>query len=200
MLPQRKPTKEIQPTSNDAAASLKTFSQDEPNRVRLTSRLAERIVESDFWYEWLRQPALDVAEAVIRLRRRRGMTQQELADRMHTQQPAVARIESGQSNMRLSTLVELARALDAVVSLDLEPQEITAYCKGPRLKWWNDGSRRIDWNDSERVFGITVTKGASTIPSPPQRSEALSEVLKKPRIVFKLSDGRVRSNNNLVGQ
>lgn len=58
--------------------------------------------------------APDVDELVTRLadhRRRLGLSQTEVAARMGTSQSAVARLEAGGSDLRLSTLERYAQAL-----------------------------------------------------------------------------------------
>ena len=60
--------------------------------------------------------AADPAELIGRLsalRRRRGLSQTEVAARMGTSQSALARVESGQADVRVSTLARYAAALDA---------------------------------------------------------------------------------------
>lgn len=47
------------------------------------------------------------------LRRHRGLSQTEVAARMGTSQSALARLESGQADVRMSTLARYAAALDA---------------------------------------------------------------------------------------
>jgi transcriptional regulator with XRE-family HTH domain len=60
------------------------------------------------------------------------MSQAQLARKLKTSQPAVARIESGRANVRLSTLRDLGKALDATVGIHLVPVEL--YARVPR--WW----------------------------------------------------------------
>lgn len=58
----------------------------------------------------------DPAELIDRLsdlRRNRGLSQTEVAARMGTSQSALARLESGQADVRVSTLARYAAALDA---------------------------------------------------------------------------------------
>lgn len=49
-----------------------------------------------------------------------GLTQTEVAARMGTSQSAVARIESGDADVKLSTLERYAAVLDAAISWRLE--------------------------------------------------------------------------------
>lgn len=53
-----------------------------------------------------------VAERVYLIRRKLNLTQAELADKLGTQQPAIARIEAGYENLTLRTMANLAWALD----------------------------------------------------------------------------------------
>jgi transcriptional regulator with XRE-family HTH domain len=57
---------------------------------------------------------------------------------MGTKQPQIARLESGLGNPRMSTLVELAEALDATVRVDLAPTEVLRY-ESPHAPWWIQG-------------------------------------------------------------
>jgi transcriptional regulator with XRE-family HTH domain len=63
-----------------------------------------------------------IAKQIIRLRKARGWTQRELAERAHTSQPAIARLESGSyRNLSLTFLRKLGRALGAVPVVHMEP-------------------------------------------------------------------------------
>lgn len=83
--------------------------------------------------EWidqqLRDPAfarefesLEPAYQVARLRILRGLTQQELADKVGTQQPSIARIESARRRPSLEMLTRIAEALDADLVVSLRPR------------------------------------------------------------------------------
>jgi transcriptional regulator with XRE-family HTH domain len=79
---------------------------------------------------------LDAAESIIRLRRLRRLSQVQLARRLKTKQPAIARLESGKTNVELNTLVAAARALGAIVRVEIEPQELLG--REPfRAAWWD---------------------------------------------------------------
>ncbi len=107
---------------------------DSVDQSRSTSpTLAERINSEEFRRAYELLPEYDVAEAIVRLRRLRGLTQKELASRMGTWQPAVARIEAAAGNFRVSTLKKLGEALNARVRIRLEPAEYRfPHCP----PWW----------------------------------------------------------------
>ena len=78
--------------------------------------LREELENSEFRdaYEELEEE-FAVAKEIIRLRKAKGWTQRDLADRAQTSQPAVARLESGNyRNLSLSFLRKIGRALGAV--------------------------------------------------------------------------------------
>jgi ribosome-binding protein aMBF1 (putative translation factor) len=62
-----------------------------------------------------------VAKAVIAARSRAGLTQAELAEKMGTTQPAVARMESGRIQPSLQTLHRLAQATRSRLMIRFEP-------------------------------------------------------------------------------
>lgn len=55
-----------------------------------------------------------LAREIIELRKKKNLTQKDLAEKIGTSQPAIARIESGNyKNLSLSLINRLAEALDA---------------------------------------------------------------------------------------
>jgi len=89
---------------------------------------------SDLHKRWLKEPkyrkAYDalqeefvLAEAVIEARKRAGLTQQQLARKMRTTQPVVARLESGSTRPSLRTLERLAAATGSRLLISFEPRE-----------------------------------------------------------------------------
>jgi ribosome-binding protein aMBF1 (putative translation factor) len=109
---------------------------------RSESSIAERLADPasrGFREQWARQPGLDVAEAVMRLRRLRGLSREELAELLGIDLPAVEEIESGRSDAGLNTLTRLAEVLGATVRVDLDPIETAGH--GPRRpRWWEENS------------------------------------------------------------
>jgi transcriptional regulator with XRE-family HTH domain len=74
-------------------------------------------------YEAL-EPEYKLASDLIRLRLSKGLTQEELANRLHTRQSAIARLESAGSLPSLSTVKRVAEALDADLYVAVRPRSI----------------------------------------------------------------------------
>src|SRR5208282_1903940 len=63
-----------------------------------------------------------IEHKIADLRKRRGLTQAALAQRLGVSQPMIAQIESGKlNNLTLKTLARTARALGANLKIDLVP-------------------------------------------------------------------------------
>jgi transcriptional regulator with XRE-family HTH domain len=86
----------------------------------------------DLHKKWMKEPkyrkayeALEeefvLASAVIDVRNRAGLTQEDLARRMGTTQPAVARLESGRSKPSMRTLERLADATGSRLLISFAP-------------------------------------------------------------------------------
>jgi len=63
------------------------------------------------------------AGAMIEARGRAGLTQEELARKMGTTQPVIARLESGRTRPSLRTLERLAAATDSRLLVSFKPVE-----------------------------------------------------------------------------
>jgi len=68
-------------------------------------------------------PFYRLADQLILLRKQRGITQQELAEKAETTQAVISRLENVSVRASLETVVKLADAMDAVVELKLIPTE-----------------------------------------------------------------------------
>ncbi|MGQ0703587.1 MAG: helix-turn-helix transcriptional regulator [Gemmatimonadales bacterium] len=66
--------------------------------------------------------SISVVEVIRDLRERAGLTQEELARRAGTSQPAVARLESGEAAPNLATLERLAQAADCELEVRIVPR------------------------------------------------------------------------------
>jgi ribosome-binding protein aMBF1 (putative translation factor) len=89
---------------------------------------------SEMHKKWLKEPkykkAYDALEgefvlagAVMDVRNRAGLTQEELARRMGTTQPVVARLESGRTRPSMRTLERLAEATGSRLLISFAPLE-----------------------------------------------------------------------------
>ena len=89
---------------------------------------------SDMHKKWMKEPkyrkayeALEeefvLASAVIDARNRAGLTQQELARKMGTTQPVIARLESGGTRPSMRTLERLAKATGSRLLISFQPRE-----------------------------------------------------------------------------
>jgi transcriptional regulator with XRE-family HTH domain len=89
---------------------------------------------SELHKKWMREPkyrkayrALEeefvLASAVIDARNRAGLTQQQLARKMGTTQPVVARLESGGTRPSMRTLERLAKATGSRLLISFQPRE-----------------------------------------------------------------------------
>jgi transcriptional regulator with XRE-family HTH domain len=63
-----------------------------------------------------------LASALIDVRNRAGLTQEQLARKMGTTQPVVARLESGRTRPSMRTLARLAEATGSRLLIRFEPR------------------------------------------------------------------------------
>lgn len=68
-------------------------------------------------------PFYQLANQLLLLRKKRGLNQQELADKAETTQAVVSRLENATVRCSLETVIRLAEALEAVVEVTLRPVE-----------------------------------------------------------------------------
>lgn len=85
----------------------------------LDSYLAEQMQDPEFRAAY---EALEPAYQIARLRILRGLTQEQLAEKVGTKQPSIARLESGRSTPSLDFLQRVAEALDAQVEIRIVPR------------------------------------------------------------------------------
>lgn len=114
--------------------------------IKTESRLdqrARRLVESD-------ERLLD---ELVGLRLFKGLTQSAIAERMQISQSAVARIESGERDPRLSTLRRYAMAVGALVEHDVIDDELEVV-PGPGVGSHVD----VAWDPLERGLVVAVDR------------------------------------------
>ena len=103
---------------------------------RVESELTKRLHDdAELRHALQRDVSSELAEQLIRLRRYRGLSQQELAEIIGTKQTAISRHESGAGNISVKTLESILEALRAVCRVDLIPEEMEGFRESfPR--WW----------------------------------------------------------------
>jgi transcriptional regulator with XRE-family HTH domain len=90
-------------------------------KLDVSQRLKDREFRRNFF---LAESSAKIAEQIIRLRKRRGLTQAQVAETAGTKQPAVSRAERADyQNWSFSTLRALANALDARLRVTIEAAE-----------------------------------------------------------------------------
>jgi transcriptional regulator with XRE-family HTH domain len=90
----------------------------------LNALLVEKFKNKEFEKKYHRTAALfRLADEVLLLRRKRGLTQKELAVKVGTTQAVVSRLENASVKPSLETIIKIAEALDAVVNVQLLPIE-----------------------------------------------------------------------------
>jgi len=62
---------------------------------------------------------LEVSILVMNLRKKKKVSQKQLADRLGTSQSAIARLEAGKSNVTIDTLVRIANRLNAKLTVNI---------------------------------------------------------------------------------
>ena len=66
------------------------------------------------------EPRYQIISELIELRKKKGLTQKDLAYKIGTKQAAIARIESGRVNPTVSSLEKIASALNSKLTIRFE--------------------------------------------------------------------------------
>jgi DNA-binding XRE family transcriptional regulator len=78
--------------------------------------------DPDFRAEWQRlAPAREFAAAILRFRADNSLSQRQLAERLGVSQPRVVKLESGEHNPDVDTIIHVVRTLDIEFCLDVAP-------------------------------------------------------------------------------
>ena len=86
----------------------------------LATLLNEKLKDKEFEKQYLRNETFfRLADEVLILRKKRGITQKELAERTGTTQAVESRLENASVKPSLETIVKIAEALDASVDIHL---------------------------------------------------------------------------------
>ncbi len=82
----------------------------------------EQLADPSFKAEWQRlAPAREFAAALLRYRAEHKLSQRELAKRLGVSQPRVVRLESGEHNPEVDTIINAVRRLGIEFCLDVAP-------------------------------------------------------------------------------
>ncbi len=98
-----------------------------PASVPIEPFFEEQMKDSQFRraYEAL-EPEFDIIRQIIDLRIKRKLSQAQLAEKMGTKQPSIARMERRGKTRDLDYLQRVAEALDARLEVRLVPREASA--------------------------------------------------------------------------
>jgi transcriptional regulator with XRE-family HTH domain len=89
--------------------------------LQLPDKLHDRDYRRNFF---LAESSARIAEQLIALRKRRGLSQKQVAELTDTRQPAISRAEQADyQNWSFNTLRSIADALDARIRVSIEPSE-----------------------------------------------------------------------------
>lgn len=92
----------------------------------INALLNEKFKNKDFEKQYHRAAAFDrLADELLLLRKKRGITQKELAEKMGTTQAVVSRLENASVKPSMETIIKIAEALGAAVDVLLIPFEET---------------------------------------------------------------------------
>lgn len=87
----------------------------------LQNYLNERLQNPAFKEHWEdSRLEFEVARQLILLRKQAGLTQEELANRLHTQQSEISRIENGDQNISLEKLRNMVKAMGGNLEIHIE--------------------------------------------------------------------------------
>lgn len=104
------------------------------SNIRFQDGLAEQMESPTFREAYEKYT---IAHQVVRLRMERGLTQAQVAERVGTTQPSIARLESGSREPRLSFLRRVVKALDGRLEVRIAPaetvEETATYESSPEL-------------------------------------------------------------------
>lgn len=98
---------------------------DELN-IGLDKIFEEDIKDPEFQKYYRKQkPYFDLVIELINRRRELNITQKELAKKLGTFQSRISKIESGEHNFRLSTIIDIAEALESELVITFKPMHVS---------------------------------------------------------------------------
>lgn len=125
----------------------------------IQEQLARPEVQREYWRQ---APFFRLAGELVKLRKKRGLNQQELAAKAQTTQAVVSRLENVAVHCSLESVIRLAEALGAAVEVRLIPLEELDPAKPGEVD-----SGCEEFSDIERkglvFFGKNVGKPCNTV-------------------------------------
>ena len=90
----------------------------------LQEHISEKLKDPEFRKVWDNlDPEFDILEMIIKAREEAGLTQEELARRIGTKQPALSRLERGGfQKAKIETLQKIAKALNVRLTIQFQPK------------------------------------------------------------------------------
>jgi DNA-binding XRE family transcriptional regulator len=92
-------------------------------KITLDEVIQEKLQDEEFSVLFEREKIINaIAGFIVDMRQRQGLTQIELAQKAHTTQPVIARLERGQDSRipSLELLSRIARAFDREIVIDFK--------------------------------------------------------------------------------
>jgi transcriptional regulator with XRE-family HTH domain len=84
----------------------------------------EQLADPGFRAEWQRlTPAREFASILLRYRAEHGLSQRALAERLGVSQPRIVKLESGEHNPEIETIINAVRRLGIEFVLDVSPAD-----------------------------------------------------------------------------
>lgn len=88
-----------------------------------TSYLQEQLKDPEFQKEWNNlEPEFNTIQALIDARKKKHLTQKQLAERTGIDQADISKIETGNANPSLQILKRLADGMDMILKLEFIPK------------------------------------------------------------------------------
>ncbi len=94
--------------------------KNKPKTISISKLKGELLKNKDFRLEYESQnPEFQIACQIIEARIKKDMSQAELADKIHSGQAVISRLEGLNSKPSLSLLTKVAKALDTKINLTI---------------------------------------------------------------------------------
>lgn len=107
--------------------------------------IEEKFQDKNFQLDFLSSETFSrLADELLILRKKRGVTQKQLADMIGTTQAVISRLENASVKASLETVVKIAKAMNALVDIKLIPVEDTKGNEISNLKVYQDVIERIE--------------------------------------------------------